>query len=237
VTHLNDPLVVRAQYADDRGLRARQAIWSEYSGDDPKEALWDAIAAAEPRRVLEVGGGQGLLSQRVQDELGAHVVMVDQSEGMVELARQRGVRAEVGDVQDLPFPDGSFDTAVAAWMLYHVTDVERGLSELARVLEPGGRLIANTSSRHHNAELFELIDYPTETRNLAFNAENGEQILRRHFPHVVRRDIVGRATIRDRRLLVEYHDSLSAVASSPVPEDVELPFVTTSSGVLFVASR
>ena len=109
--------------------------------------------------------------------------------------------------------------------------------ELARVLEPGGRLIANTSSRHHNAELFELIDYPTETRNLAFNAENGEEILRRHFAHVVRRDIVGRATIRDRRLLVEYRDSLSAVASSPVPEDVELPFVTTSRGVLFVASR
>ena len=45
---------------------------------------------------------------------------------MVELARARGVDARVGDVQALPFEDESFDAALAAWMLYHVPDVERG---------------------------------------------------------------------------------------------------------------
>ena len=35
--------------------------------------------------------------------------------------------------------DARFDTAVAAWMLYHVPDLDRGLAEIARVLTPGGR--------------------------------------------------------------------------------------------------
>ena len=51
-----------------------------------------------------------------------------------------GVDARVGDVQDLPFEDGEFDCAVAAWMLYHVPDVERALAELARVLRPADGL-------------------------------------------------------------------------------------------------
>ena len=46
----------------------------------------------------------------------------------------RGVHAVIGDVQELPFPDADFDCAVAAWMLYHVPDLDRGIAELARVL-------------------------------------------------------------------------------------------------------
>src|SRR5206468_852293 len=83
------------------------------------------------------------------------------------------VDARVGDVQDMPFDDASFDTVVAAWMLYHVTDIDRGLAEIRRVLEPGGRFIANTNARGHNRELFELIGYPLERRATVFNAENG----------------------------------------------------------------
>ena len=79
-------------------------------------------------------------------ELGAEVVALDVSERMVELARARGVDARVGDVQELPFADASFDTVVAAWMLYHVPDLDRGLAEIARVLAPGGRLVAVTNS-------------------------------------------------------------------------------------------
>ena len=60
--------------------------------------------------------------------------------------RGRGVDARVGDVQALPFEDASFDTVVAAWMLYHVPDLDRGLAEIARVLCPGGQLVAVTNS-------------------------------------------------------------------------------------------
>jgi len=236
VSRLNDPAVVRAQYADETGLRARQALWRDYHGDDPKAALWNAVVAAAPRRVLEVGGGDGWLAARVQEELGAEVTMLDQSPRMVELAAQRGVRALVGDVQALPFDDGSFDTVLACWMLYHVTEVDRGLAEIARVLEPGGLLIANTNSRRHCAELFELIEYPQSFRDNVFTAENGEATLARHFADVSRRDVVGYAVVADRETLVAYADSVSA-PTQPVPEDVPLPFVVHSRGAVFVATR
>jgi len=76
---------------------------------------------------------------------------------MVELTRKRGIDARLGNVQGLPFEDGEFDCAVAAWMLYHVSDIDRALGELARVLRPDGHLVAVTNSREHLRELKDLL--------------------------------------------------------------------------------
>ncbi len=234
MSHLNDPDVVRRQYATDENLRKRQALYDETTGPDAKDVLWDAIVSVRPRRVLEVGGGQGWLSERIQNELGADVTMLDQSDHMVELARARGVHAIAGDVQRLPFDDASFDTAIAAWMLYHVEDLDRGLSELARVLSPAGRLVCNANSVEHLKELRDLIGYPRNSEG--FNAENAESLLAPYFSHVERLGGMGAVTVRDRQKLVDYRDSLS-VPTAPVPEDVELPFVITIGGSVFVAAK
>ena len=237
MSRMNDQALVREQYASDENLRKRQALYGETTGADAKEVLWNAIVSVPPRRLLEVGGGQGWLSQRVQDELGADVVMLDLSPHMVELARARGVHAEVGDVQQLPFEDASFDTAVAAWMLYHVPDLDRALSELTRILEPGGRLVCNTNSLDHLAELRDLIRYPGEAQEfLPFNAENAEVALRRHFGQVERIDAMGTVVVRDRQKLVDYRDSMM-VETSPVPDDLELPLTMRIGGAVFVATR
>ena len=233
---LDDPEVVREQYATEDNLRARAALWREIDGPDAKAELWQALAGVLPRRVLEVGGGDGWLSERLRDELGCEVTMVDQSERMVELAAARGLDARVGDVQELPFADGAFDTAVAAWMLYHVQDIDRGLSELVRILAPGGHLVALTNSRRHCEELFDLIAYPQERREWVFNAENGEETPRRHFGTVERRDLVAAATVRDRETLVAYQQSMS-LDTKPVPEDVPLPFSVHAPSVVFVAAK
>src|SRR5207244_5914622 len=114
-------------------------------------------AAGAPARaggVREAGAGRGERAERMQRERGVEVVAVDQSERMVELARERGVDARLGDVLALPFEDGSFDCAVAAWMLYHVEDLDLGLRELARALRPGGRLVAVTNTEFHLPELW-----------------------------------------------------------------------------------
>jgi SAM-dependent methyltransferase len=230
----DDQAVVREQYSTENNLQARKALWEDADGDDPKEILWRTIEAWQPQRVLEVGGGEGELAERIQRELGAHVSFVDFSPRMVELARARGIEAQEGDVQRLPFADGGFDTVIAAWMLYHVPDLDAGLGEIARVLTKGGALIAVTNSVQHIAELRELLAYPPGAFEMSFNSENGEEHLRRHFSSVERFDTVVTATVREREKLVAYRNSVS-VPTQPVPEDVELPFIVHGRTSIFVA--
>ena len=229
----DDPATVKEQYAREDNLSARRRLWEETTGPNVHEVLWQTLVEWSPRRVLEVGGGPGELAERMQKELGAEVSFVDISPRMVELARERGVDAQVGDVQALPFRDGVFDTVVAAWMLYHVPDIDRGLAEIARVLRPGGALVAVTTSVLHLEELRELVAYP-EGYQEPFNRENGEEFLRKHFTEIERLDIEVEATVRDRQKLVDYQQSMS-VPTQPVPEDVELPFIVHGRMTIFVA--
>ena len=230
---LNDLAQVAAQYTAESNLVARRALYEETEGEQPSEVLWRTIAEWHPKRVLEVGGGPGELSVRMQAELGARVAFVDISPRMVELARGRGIDAQVGDVQELPFEDGSFDTVVAAWMLYHVPDLDKGLAELARVLVDGGALIAVTNSVEHLSELRELMQY--ERPLLPFSRENGEESLRRHFRDVQRYDTELKVIVRQRETLVGYAESITA-RTLAIPEDVSLPFVTYSRPTIFFAT-
>jgi SAM-dependent methyltransferase len=233
---INDPQHVAEQYANERNLQARQALWEEVEGENAPFVLWRTIAEWGPKDVLEVGGGQGELAETMQNELGAHVTFIDQSERMVELARGRGIEnAQVADVQSLPFADESFDTVVAAWMLYHVTDLDLGLSEIARVLKPGGALIAVTNSKRHCEELRALIGRG-EGVEKAFNSENGEEPLRRHFATVERYDNEIVAIVRSREKLVAYRDSFEYSGPS-IPEDVELPFRVHGRTTIFFAQK
>lgn len=234
MTRLDDPAVVRRQYEREDNLRARQGLYGEVSGPRPHDVLWQTLVEWQPQTVLEVGGGPGELAERMQRELGARVSFVDVSPRMVELAQARGIDAQVGDIQHLPFADGTFDTVVAAWMLYHVPDIDRGLAEVARVLQPGGALVAVTNSVHHLREFRELIALPDNWVE-TFSRENGESFLGRHFAHIDRFDMETVVTVRDRATLVAYRDSLSG-ETRPVPEDVELPFVVHGHSTIFVAT-
>jgi SAM-dependent methyltransferase len=231
---IDDPAYVRQQYASEQGLEARRSLYDEVDGPDAREVAFAAVAAARPRRVLEVGPGPGEASARIARELGAEVVAVDVSERMVELARGRGVDARVGDVQSLPFEDGSFDCALAAWVLFHVADLDLALSELTRVLRPGGRLVAVTVSVRHLAELWGLVG--GEQLPLTFRRENGEDLLRRHFATVERQDVDATVTVREadavRRYLASSERGKSFVGS--VPELAE-PLVVGTRTTVFAA--
>jgi SAM-dependent methyltransferase len=195
--NLDDPDVVRGQYASEDGLLARRSVYERAEGGDAREVVFDAVAGCEPRRVFEIGCGPGELSERIATELGADVVAVDISPRMVELARARGVDARVGDVQQLPFDDGEFDCAVAAWMLFHVPDLDLGVRELARVLRPGGRLVAATNGAHHLEEVWALVGEPGVPAGVSFRRETGAAVLEPHFARVERRDADGWVTFPD----------------------------------------
>lgn len=233
----DDPKVVAEQYRSEDNLRARQALWTNVEGENAPIVLWRVLASLEPAKVLEVGGGQGELAERMQTELGARVTFLDQSERMVELARARGILdALVGDAQELPFEDETFDTVVAAWMLYHVRDVERALVEMARVLVPGGRVVAVTNSVRHLEELRDVLGTKPALFELAFNAENGERTLQRHFRRVERTDSELVAVVHDRDVIEGYRRSLS-YETRPIPDDLPLPFRVHGRTTIFVAMK
>jgi 2-polyprenyl-3-methyl-5-hydroxy-6-metoxy-1,4-benzoquinol methylase len=91
MSSLNDPEAVREEYADEKRYARRMAKQETATGPDPYDVVFAAVEETKPRKVLEVGCGRGELAERMSRELSVHVVALDQSERMVELAAARGV--------------------------------------------------------------------------------------------------------------------------------------------------
>jgi SAM-dependent methyltransferase len=231
---LDEPELVRLEYATDAGLAGRLAAYRFAEGPDARETAIAAVVEAHPRRVLEVGCGQGEMAERITRELGCELTAVDQSEHMVGLTRARDIDAVVGDVQKLPFGDGEFDVALAAWMLYHVPDVDRALSELARVLRPQGRLVAVTNADEHLRELGVLLG--GTGLDTSFSGENGEAQLLRHFSTVERREAYGWIVFPGRSEAQAYVDATAALSGGgrELPA-FEGPLRVRRAPVIFVA--
>jgi ubiquinone/menaquinone biosynthesis C-methylase UbiE len=233
LSSLNDPGAVRDEYADESRFSVRAGAWDSSTGPNAVVMCRDAVAEVAPHRVLEVGPGRGEMAEWIARELGAHVVALDQSERMVELTQARGIDARLGDVQDLPFEDASFDCVVAAWMLYHVPDIERALSEIARVLMTGGRLVAVTNSSQHYRELKELAGVTT---TFPFRAEDAEGVLARHFRTVERRDAFGDVVWEADEAIEYMRASPQVFGDGPLP-DIHGPIRVTKAPVVFVATK
>ncbi|MFZ1881569.1 MAG: class I SAM-dependent methyltransferase [Gaiellaceae bacterium] len=238
MNRLDDPALVAAEYADDARLRRRARAYTGAStAVDVRVPLVAAVAEVQPARVLEVGAGWGELAEWIARETGAEVVVTDLSPHMVELSRARGLDASVADVQSLPFADGSFDVVVAAWMLYHVPDLDRGLAEIARVLRPGGRLVAATNSTAHLHELRQLVG--SGRSSITFSRESGGELLDRHFAAVRRDDIDGRLEFGGRAEVAEYVGasiSMSPFAAN-LPVEIDEPFFARRANSIFVAEK
>jgi SAM-dependent methyltransferase len=123
----------------------------------------------------------------------------------------------VTDAAALPFGDGSFDVVVANHMLYHVTDLDRAVTELRRVVAPGGRLVAATNGPQHLAELADLDEQVTNglfdararfvSACEAFGLHNGAPHLEAHFNHVVRHGYDDRLVVTEVEPIVAYLQS------------------------------
>jgi ubiquinone/menaquinone biosynthesis C-methylase UbiE len=234
---LNDPELVRRQYETEDGLAVRRASQHRFlEGTNAFDVALEAVRRAEPGRVLEVGCGMGDFAERMARELDAEVVATDLSARMVELSRARGLEARWADVQDLPFADGEFDCAVANWMLYHVPDLDRALRELARVLRPGGTLVATTIGAEHMADVWQLVGFGVPLRE--FSRESGEELLRRHFTLVGREDVDAMLVFPDEAEVHRYVDSTVFAHAVPRPlPSVEAPFRARTRATVFVATR
>jgi ubiquinone/menaquinone biosynthesis C-methylase UbiE len=92
--------------------------------------------------VVDIGCGPGA-DLELMHRQARRAVGVDLSEAMVKAAKHRvpGAKVLIGRATELPFANGSFDAAWARALLIHVPDAETALGEMARVLQPGGRVV------------------------------------------------------------------------------------------------
>jgi demethylmenaquinone methyltransferase/2-methoxy-6-polyprenyl-1,4-benzoquinol methylase len=94
--------------------------------------------------LLDVGCGTGVVALAAQELVGpaGYVAALDPSPGMLEQARQSGVReTHLGRGEALPFPDAKFDRVTMGYALRHVEDLTATFREYLRVLKPGGRVL------------------------------------------------------------------------------------------------
>jgi SAM-dependent methyltransferase len=107
--------------------------------------LADLAGVRASQRVLDVGCGPGALTAVLVERVGpAAVCAVDPSEPFVEAARSRnpGVDVQRASAERLPFPDRTFDVALAQLVVHFMTDPVAGLIEMARVTRRGGVVAA-----------------------------------------------------------------------------------------------
>ena len=111
-----------------------------------KRAVRTIADSREPLRVLDVASGTGdfaiAIAKKIHPE--SEIIGVDLSERMLEVGRTKvpdNVSLQLGDVEALPFSDNTFDRLSVAFGIRNFEHLEQGLSEMHRVLRPGGKMV------------------------------------------------------------------------------------------------
>lgn len=214
--------VVR-QYQTPGNLNTRISIHEKYSTN--RQPFGDWILShyrIKPNdRILELGCGTAAMWKNNLSLLdgGSHLTLTDFSSAMLETAKRNTegsacVDYQVVDIQDIPYKDNAFDIVIANMMLYHVPDLDRGLSEVRRVLKPGGSFYCATYGEHG---IMEFINETLHSYSIGgsiaktFTLQNGGDSLRKFFPVVekkTREDSLAITNIKD---FVDYVLSLSGL--------------------------
>jgi len=167
---VNPKLQGRVQrYGWDLAAEDYEPLWQRQLAD-ARSALFSAASVTNGERVLDVACGTGLVAFEAARLVGAagRVTGVDLSGKMVAAAQRRAADLGVAnatfqrmDARKLEFPDSSFDVVVCALGLMYVPEPVAALSEMRRILRPGGRMIVAVWGERSQcgwAPLFEIVD-------------------------------------------------------------------------------
>ncbi|AUS96035.1 hypothetical protein CDQ84_03020 [Clostridium thermosuccinogenes] len=199
MSNINNASMLRQQYKDDSNLDIRIKLHQKYSTNKYGYTNWmfDLYEFFDGCKVLELGCGNGSMWENRMEKLpaGTSLVLSDISEGMIEIVKEKFkdysfVSTELIDIQDIPYPDNTFDIVIANSMLYHVPDLQKAISEVYRVLKPGGKFYATTTGVNGMQKY--LYDRFQEfkpqlnafSQPFPFNLQNGKEILGKSFSKV-----------------------------------------------------
>ena len=222
MSEINDQDYLRKdQYRDASNLNARIRLHVEFSTNKYGWFRWVFDQYELPTRagVLELGCGPGDLWFENMSRIpkGWQITLSDFSTGMLAQVREklsilaRPINFELIDAQSIPYEDNQFDIVIANHFLYHVPDRSKALSEIRRVLKPGGQFYATTIGVNHMKELPELVArFDPEngaflkSDEIPFNMENGEAQIRIYFSEVEERRYQDDLRVRDVEVLADY---------------------------------
>lgn len=122
---------------------------SKYWDSFEKDQVLSLLGDVKEKKILDVGAGAGRLAVRLAN-LNAEVTALDISEVMVDKLKAKSykLKAILGEAENLPFDDNSFDVVIATFLIVHLKDLEKFFDEVYRVLKPDGLfLVTNINQR------------------------------------------------------------------------------------------
>jgi SAM-dependent methyltransferase len=139
-----------------------EALVDQFERDYSPGRTWHSLAVGiaallDLGDVLDAGSGNGAAASELAPYCRS-LTCIDSNDRMIEAAKERlaklsHVRAQVADVHDLPFADASFDAVMLFHTLTYAAQPAKALSECARVLRPGGRLVLLCLDQHKQLEV------------------------------------------------------------------------------------
>ncbi|MDY5110102.1 MerR family transcriptional regulator [Faecalicoccus sp. LCP19S3_E3] len=185
------------QYKNSNNLNVRISLHDQFSTNKTGWFNWlfYQINFSKVNRLLELGCGNGKLwENRDIDLRNREIFLSDISEGMVHEVRKKlgkDYNCIVADCQAIPFKDGYFDAVIANHVLFYIQNLDKGLSEIYRVLKNNGIFYCSTYGKEHMKEITELVQSFDSRVELSqnslfdiFGIENGEMILKKIFKSV-----------------------------------------------------
>jgi ubiquinone/menaquinone biosynthesis C-methylase UbiE len=155
---------------DNRAYYDEFAGWYENERHLPYHRMLDDLEVelveryATGKTVLEVGCGTGLILHRTA-RFARHAVGIDLSGAMLTKAQQRGLRVAQAGATLLPIATASVDVAYSFKVLAHIPDIRGALREMARVVRPGGWVLAEFYNARSLRRLVKAIKPPTAVSN------------------------------------------------------------------------
>lgn len=214
------------QYKDSSNLDARVNIHARFSTNPYGWYNWlfDALLKLPAdAKILELGSGPAYMWRECVSRIPSDwdITLSDLSSGMVDSAWRnlvvtgRNYKFKEIDAQEIPFEDETFDAVIANFMLYHVPDRPKAITEIKRIMKPGGHLFAATVGDNHIKEmkawLLKVHDDKASDIN-PFTLESGLEQLKPFFPNVT---------------LSRYEDNLHVTEIEPIMAYIRSSFRAT----------
>ncbi|MVX62672.1 methyltransferase domain-containing protein [Clostridium chromiireducens] len=214
---------VKEQYKSDKNLNLRSNLHSyNINKIDWDKWCFNQMHFPDQAKVLELGCGVGKLWYKNKDSINKElsITLSDFSKSMLKIAKNRLKEIDYKftfqeiNAENIPYKDGSFDVVIAQHMIYFVPNIEKALSEIRRVLSPGGIFYVTANSCKSMYELNELAENFAPNLGLdsngfsnRFDLENGRAILQKYFNKIDIEVLDGKIIVNDAEPVVSYKAS------------------------------